>query len=60
MGHNVIGDDKYGNPTNPIGRLGLHAYEFDIIHPVTKKLMKFKSKMPEEFNKVINLNNKKD
>ncbi len=54
MGHNVIGDDKYGNPTNPIGRLGLHAYELDITHPVTKKVMKFVSKMPDEFNKLLN------
>jgi GNAT superfamily N-acetyltransferase len=41
IGHNVIGDDKYGNPTNPIKRLGLHAYELELTHPVTKKNMKF-------------------
>ena len=49
LGHHVIGDDKYGNPSNPIKRLGLHAYELDLEHPVTHKQMKFKAPMPKEF-----------
>ena len=49
LGHHVIGDDKYGNPSNPIKRLGLHAYELDLEHPVTHKVMKFKAPMPKEF-----------
>lgn len=49
IGHNVIGDDKYGNPTNPIHRLGLHAYELDITHPYTGKKLVFKAPMPKEF-----------
>lgn len=49
LNHYVVGDDKYGNPSNPINRLGLHAYELDIVHPFTHKLMKFRSKMPKEF-----------
>lgn len=49
LGHNVIGDDKYGNPTNPIKRLGLHAYELVIKHPFTGKVMKFTAPMPKEF-----------
>lgn len=49
IGHNVIGDDKYGNPSNPIKRLGLHAYELDLKHPFTGKVMKFKAPMPKEF-----------
>ena len=50
MGHHVIGDDKYGKPSNPIKRLGLHAYELSIIHPVTKKLLTFKAPVPKEFD----------
>ena len=50
IGHHVIGDDKYGNPCNPIKRLGLHAYELDIKHPFTNKVMKFKAPMPKEFD----------
>ena len=49
LGHFIIGDDKYGEPSNPIKRLGLHAYELDIIHPFTGKLLKFKAPMPKEF-----------
>ena len=48
-GHHIIGDDKYGEPANPIKRLGLHAYELDFIHPLTGKLVKFTSPMPKEF-----------
>ena len=49
LGHFIIGDDKYGEPSNPIKRLGLHAYELDIIHPFNNKLLKFKAPMPKEF-----------
>ena len=49
LGHHVIGDDKYGNPSNPIKRLGLHAYELDLEHPVNHKQMKFSAPMPKEF-----------
>ena len=49
LGHNVIGDDKYGNPSNPLKRLGLHAYCLELKHPVTGKKMKFTAPMPKEF-----------
>ena len=48
-GHYVIGDDKYGEPPNPINRLGLHAYELKIKHPLKDKIYDFKSKMPDIF-----------
>ena len=50
LGHHIIGDDKYGNPSNPIKRLGLHAYCLKIRHPETKKILTFKAKMPKEFS----------
>ena len=49
LGHHVIGDDKYGNPSNPIKRLGLHAYELVLTHPFTGKVMKFYAPLPKEF-----------
>ena len=52
-GHYVIGDDKYGEPSNPLNRLGLHAYELVFIHPVTGKKIKFTAPMPSEFNKLF-------
>ena len=53
-GHHIIGDDKYGEPSNPLKRLGLHAYELDIIHPFSGKLMKFKAPMPKDFSSLFN------
>lgn len=58
-GHYIIGDDKYGKPANPIKRLGLHAYELDLVHPFTGKLMKFTSPMPKEFGILMDENNVK-
>ena len=49
IGHNVIGDDKYGEPSDPINRLGLHAYSLTFNHPITGKEYKFETKMPKSF-----------
>ena len=54
LGHHVIGDDKYGNPSNPLKRLGLHAYCLELTHPITKKKMKFTAPMPKEFESLFN------
>ena len=53
IGHYVIGDDKYGEPSDPIKRLGLHCYKLKFVHPITKKLYEFKTEMPKEFSKII-------
>ena len=53
IGHHVIGDDKYGEPKDPLKRLGLHAYKLKLIHPITKKIMEFKTEIPKEFHKII-------
>lgn len=53
-GHHVIGDDKYGEPADPIKRLGLHAYKLKFVHPITKKIYEFESKIPNEFIKLFN------
>ena len=53
IGHHVIGDDKYGEPSDPIKRLGLHAYKLKFVHPVTKKIVEFKTELPKEFSKII-------
>lgn len=52
-GHYVVGDDKYGEPSNPLNRLGLHAYKLKLIHPVTKKLLEFVAPIPQEFEKLF-------
>lgn len=48
-GHFVIGDDKYGEPTNPIKRLGLHSYLVTFTHPYNNKQYTFRAPMPKEF-----------
>lgn len=53
LGHHIIGDDKYGNPSNPIKRLGLHAYELQLTHPFTGKLLKFTAPIPKEFKNMF-------
>ena len=58
LGHNVIGDDKYGNPSNPLKRLGLHAYCLELTHPITGKKMKFTATMPKEFETLFPKGNK--
>ncbi len=51
--HPIVGDHKYGATTNPIKRLGLHANILEVIHPFTKREIKFVSKTPEIFDKLF-------
>lgn len=55
-GHYVIGDDKYGEPSNPIARLGLHAYALEFVHPFTGKKVSFSSPIPKPFEDLLNNN----
>jgi 23S rRNA pseudouridine1911/1915/1917 synthase len=43
-GYPILGDQKYGDTSS--GRLHLHAYGLDFIHPTTKKKMSFRSSVP--------------
>ncbi|MBK6979357.1 MAG: RluA family pseudouridine synthase [Cytophagaceae bacterium] len=49
LGHPVIGDAKYGATTNPIKRLGLHAWVLSFTHPITKEAMRFETEIPKVF-----------
>jgi 23S rRNA pseudouridine1911/1915/1917 synthase len=51
--HPVIGDIKYGDGNNPLGRLALHAFKLSFYHPVTGDLMKFETPYPEDFKKLM-------
>lgn len=53
LGYYVIGDDRYGEPIDPLGRLGLHAYELSFINPLNKKSYDLKSEMPENFKRLF-------
>lgn len=47
--HPIVGDKKYGAKTNPLNRLGLHAYFLEFKHPVTNQLVTFETKTPTSF-----------
>jgi 23S rRNA pseudouridine1911/1915/1917 synthase len=53
LGHSIAGDKKYGATGNPIGRLGLHASVLAFIHPVTGKELRFESKVPAKFRRLV-------
>lgn len=53
IGHFVIGDDKYGEPSNPLKRLGLHAYSLEFTHPISHKKYSFVAEMPKEFKSMF-------
>jgi 23S rRNA pseudouridine1911/1915/1917 synthase len=53
LGHPIIGDVKYGNGVNPIGRLGLHAYRLFFQHPMTGEPMQFETPFPADFRKLF-------
>lgn len=54
IGHPVLGDQKYGNGFDPVGRLCLHAYRLDFYHPRTGEVMNFETQYPREFMKLFN------
>jgi 23S rRNA pseudouridine1911/1915/1917 synthase len=56
IGHPIVGDKKYGAHGNPLKRVGLHATTLVFKHPVTGKQMKFTSKVPKKFNKLLKEN----
>ena len=55
LGHPIVGDGRYGNEdsTNPLNRLGLHAFKLSFYHPITNELMTFETPYPAEFKKLM-------
>ncbi len=52
-GHPVVGDRRYGAASDPIGRVCLHAIELGFEHPVTGRSVRFRSKAPGAFRKLV-------
>ncbi len=53
LGHPVVGDKRYGDGSDPIKRLGLHAHFLALIHPVSEKRLVFESPMPKSFEQIL-------
>ncbi len=51
--HPIVGDKKYGSTSNPIGRLGLHAWVLAFKHPITGKKVRFETSIPGSFLKLF-------
>ena len=51
IGHPVVGDPKYGNGDNSLGRLCLHAYKLCFHHPIKKKDLEFETPFPAVFER---------
>lgn len=49
LGTPVVGDEKYGHPKTPIGRLGLHASRLEFIHPDSGEVISVNSPLPPSF-----------
>lgn len=49
IGFPVVGDPKYGDGDDKIGRLGLHAYKLCFIHPITHEDLQFETPIPSSF-----------
>ncbi|KRK93525.1 RluA family pseudouridine synthase [Companilactobacillus futsaii] len=49
IGHPIIGDDMYSKKDDSrMGRQALHCYRLNIVHPVTKKLLKLTAPLPKD------------
>lgn len=49
IGHPVTGDKKYGAKTDPLKRLGLHAYRLKLKRPDSNQVMCFETQLPKSF-----------
>jgi len=48
----IVGDKKYGATSNPIRRLGLHAFSLTFPHPVTGERIKLEAPIPTAFTRM--------
>jgi len=57
LGYPIVGDMKYGNGRDPLGRLALHAYRLNFFHPRTGEKMEFETPFPTPFEKFFSVSN---
>ncbi len=52
LGCPIVGDKKYGATSNPIRRLGLHAFSLTFTHPVTGERISLEAPIPAAFTRM--------
>jgi len=71
-GNSLLGDKQYGKKNlrfkkinevfedrlNVLNRQALHAKNLGFVHPTSKKIINFESKLPKDFKKILDLLNK--
>lgn len=53
VGHPILGDDLYGEPSPLIARQALHAYRLELVHPVTNEPLTVEAPLPDDFMSVL-------
>ena len=48
IGHSILGDTLYGNPSDLINRQALHCHKICFIHPITHKKIEIISEIPKD------------
>lgn len=53
IGHPILGDTLYGNPSSVINRQALHAYKVKFIHPITGLNVEYIATIPSDIKPII-------
>lgn len=53
IGHQVLGDDLYGNRSHIINRQALHCHKLEFTHPITKDLITKTCQMPSDMRSLV-------
>lgn len=53
IGHPILGDTLYGNPSSVINRQALHAYKVKFIHPITGLNIEYIATIPSDIKSII-------
>lgn len=53
IGHPILGDTLYGNPSSVINRQSLHAYKVKFIHPITGLNVEYIATIPSDIKSII-------
>lgn len=53
IGHPILGDTLYGNPSSVINRQALHAYKVKFIHPIAGLNVEYIATIPSDIKSII-------